>query len=244
MGSAKKGIDFLSERDAFFHCQDTPVTENGEIVSIGGYKIGDVVWKTEKKPYRIVDIKSLSLFDYRFDFFVKTLASTFITPMIFHSKNHCLWDTGFINTYVGDLQHGVDVDEEMIFFLYRYDGRIQSENYIKLLSEMDGFLGEYSPDDYHRIIVFEAPEKYRENLLLFSEGRYSQFSDEYKSKICTFHSQTGNELVKSILYRLEGRVELLSKTYNVHPDDLEELYPPPVMMKEVYTQELNLNVIF
>jgi hypothetical protein len=47
-------------------------------------------------------------------------------------------------------------------------------------------------DNDEILLLFDVPDKYKQDFLLFTEGKYSKMSDEYKSKLVRFYGQISN----------------------------------------------------
>ena len=94
----------------------------------------------------------------------------------------------------------------------------------------------------YNIEIYNVPEEWAEDYYQFMSGSYTNFSEEYKQRLLHFWDKDENSELYKILYRIypDNRMELeLEK--DIDFDALDEFYPPPNIINEIYENEGTYN---
>lgn len=135
----------------------------------------------------------------------KTEATRFLLPMLgdkYHRDNFFV-NAHFMNAYIGD-SNKPEYDNH-ILLRYNY---LPTNFYLKFDKELivqKGVIGEYDYGDNRTVMyVFKVPGEFQEDYNKFLDGKYSEFSTNYKLRILKFWSLDywgRDNLLASILFR-------------------------------------------
>lgn len=150
----------------------------------------------------------------------------FIIPMIGVPRFNSL-----INCYLGDNTKHPELNFKGIFL---HTSAVESA----LVSNPYYYLS-YELDDGTYMFVFKIPTHYEKDYLLFCEGKYSQFSDDYKARLCSM--QTVSPLINSdvyqIIYKTPKKRQSIEDKIGMKLLDSEEVCSIPDLDKEIYDTE-------
>jgi len=143
---------------------------------------------------------------------------------------------GFINCYIGDSRWN-DSFNEKIYVLCRKNKdyflkNIHKHDKGKLLLVID-------PHYELTLLIFKTPNKYKVDYYKFLQGKYSQFSEEYKQQICKYFPRYIEEDGKSrlhnnyaILYPDKKYRKMLEARLGASLNDNSEIYSIPNIEEE------------
>lgn len=135
----------------------------------------------------------------------------------------------FANCYIGDANH--PELGKRIFLLYNYFLTVEYVKFERKLELMSEFSTDFDyADDQQVMYVFDIPEQYAKDFQLFQEGKYTEFSDEYKQAILKFWGEDKPGLYHSILYATEESED--GEIF--HDVEGNEIWPKPVLTREIY----------
>jgi len=135
----------------------------------------------------------------------------FIMPMIGISSNY----RNLINCYLGDSTYPKYNYSKILVELKFKDNNILKNIYLE---------DSYETKQNTCIYVFKVPEEFEKDYYLFLQGKYSQFSDKYKSKILNQVQikPIQNSYVYKILYKTADlKAELEERIGQELPTDAE-----------------------
>lgn len=219
-------------------------TEKGKIITLFGeglkFSIGEI-WLEKKFPYKISSIvKSANQSNVQV-FILKIAAQSkstvFIAPMLGGIKAEYLGNQNLINCYLAD--EGSYMDYNKIILSYRFSGAVTFSEFESRISKHHYYDSEYEPDSHHINYVFNIPEHLVEDYRLFLDGKYSEFSNDYKQQILKFHNFREEGSTGGVLYKSKKRREtLINKLYSridksQFPEDAE-LLSKPVLLSETF----------
>lgn len=114
-----------------------------------------------------------------------TCTTIFMLPAIGESYSELI-KYGFINAYVNDVMYDMPHGKS-IFLLYkpeRFDALQSRINHLRLKKMITD---DYDYEDGYVVTVHPIPTKWMKDYTLFRQGKYSQFSEEYKSLFPRFN---------------------------------------------------------
>jgi len=233
------------------------VDNNGNItgLSIDGYEIlaEDAIiiniFDKQKRPFKIKDIK-VSRREYSYSLFSTRLtkASKYIMPMIRTSnqtRTSMKYTSHFINCYVGTEDEGY-MDE--FHLVYRYSADLTFKAFEESMVNHELFDRRVDIDYQHVMYTFIMTDENKEIFKLFKEGKYSEFSDEYKNKIISFNinpalvnaSDIKNTIDYGVLYKTDKQRESIENLVGEKIGKDLELLSIPYESEEVYTGDIEI----
>src|SRR6185437_16089915 len=111
----------------------------------------------------------------------RNLTTTYLLPAILNTHGiplKKLEDFGFINAYLLDVNYERTFDS-CLHLLFKVDLPILFGEFIEKYT--NEIIEEYDPYPGYTVLVFAFPVKYIHNYQKFLEGKYSLFTDDYKS---------------------------------------------------------------
>ena len=166
----------------------------------------------------------------------KTHTTKFVLPMIFDNnvKYDKILTEGFKNAYIADVDNP---DSDSSIVLLHNNPMIP-----KLVLEQPKQSYESTPIEEDSMIytieVYGVPEEWAEDYYQFMSGSYTNFSEEYKQRLLHFWDKDEDSELYKILHRIlpNNHVELTLEK-DIDFDALDELYPPPNIINEIYDNE-------
>ena len=196
----------------------TPVKKDGQIIALkssdnkGPTFTRGLTLEIKKRKYKVEIIKQVkirSTIYYDISIAKRTKSSTFIFPMLTGNRRLFLWNTLFVNCFLH-----TDEDSNCISLLYRWSSDSLFLKFEKALSKFKSFKKRYDPNPNYVMFVFNVPEKYKKEYVLFLKGKYSKFSQDYKLHILDFHGLEMDSEVSQILFRSKKRKKALETKLN------------------------------
>tara|TARA_R110002167_G_scaffold9799_7_gene45266 strand:- start:66 stop:824 length:759 start_codon:yes stop_codon:yes gene_type:complete len=178
----------------------------GDCVEINNirYKINFIQKITKNK------IKAYEIFSSK-----RTKSSNFILPMIGGDRKLLFWDRLFVNCYIEN--------DDTILLVYRISLDPMFIRFQEALEKFK-FLKEVRfPHPEYIIFAFSVPTKYNRDFNHFINGRYSQFSNDYKLKILDFHFLDMEGQTAQILFKASIRKKQLEETLGCILEEESEL---------------------
>ena len=203
-----------------------PQYEEEDIVSLAmpdNYfiAVGDTI-RIKDEPYKINIINKIEekgIISYHLKTAERTKTSIFILPMLSGNRNLFLYDTHLINAFIG-----VEDIKDHLVLLYRWSEDPFFAKFDLALRKFPTFIKAFDPGPNHTVYIFEIPDKYLKEFVLFKEGKYSKLADEYKLKILEFHHMSADSALAKILFKsFERKAELEKKLDAELPEDSELL---------------------
>lgn len=219
----------------------TPVTKNGEIVKLKSSDTGPTFTKgltveIKKRKYKVEIIKRVRIRSkvyYDISMAKRTKSSTFIFPMLTGNRRLFLWDSLFVNSFLH-----TEEDPNCISLLYRFSADLLFLKFEKALSKFKNFKRRYDPSPNYVMFVFNVPENYEDEYILFINGKYSGFSQDYKLQILNFHNLEMDSEVAQILFRHSRRRRALEEKLNCELPEGSELLSIVEKEDETYDPEV------
>ena len=121
----------------------------------------------------------------------------------------------FKGCFIGDKDYP-ELDNH-VFLLYEFTGHTWFLEFETKLKDHDQFITGYEPDKKHSMYVYEIPEKYKDDLALLKQSKYSQIKDSAKQQILSFYQEVYPESVKTlenVLYKKEDSYLSWEKVIN------------------------------
>ena len=160
----------------------------------------------------------------------KTQATRFMLPLVSaHSGEQfpSYLKDGFENCYL--------YSEDKIILVYTITDDIKNldENFSKNKLFVDSIdIGNEQKVGY----IFNIPEEYKNDMELFKEGKYSEFSDDYKQLILKFWDIAGSyNVFQGILYKTQQGKEYYEQENNSKETAEGEYWPKPNIEKEQFS---------
>ena len=183
--------------------------------------VGDTI-RIKNEPYKVNIIKQIkkdNVISYHLKTAERTKSSIFILPMLSGNRNLFLYDTHLINAFLGF----EDIKNHLVL-LYRWSSDPLFAKFDLALRKFPTFVKAINADPTHTVYIFSIPDKHLKNFKLFTKGKYSKLTDDYKLKILDFHHMTADSALVKILFKsYERKAELEKKLDAELPEDSELL---------------------
>lgn len=188
--------------------------------------------------------------DKRKDFKIGVInkSDIYITPMLYETEValrnlHVFPQNCYKNTFLGDKTTN-NIDKIML--LYQLPKQTPEaveawNNFEVFLISLPDYVSDYKADKYHRMFVYNIPEKWKEDYNKFIKWKPSTFSKEYKDHINFFY---GNLLkykpdspILGVLHKTEERFKFLENQFNIDIPRNQEASSVPYWDEEYYQEE-------
>lgn len=193
------------------------------------------VISVDKQKYKIIKIDKMDSGDFGSGYYlwshILNKSYHFIMPVLGSQSPKFRVNNEFCNCFIG--MEGEEEYGEYVYLLYRFNGSKEFLDFEFSLKNHPMYLTSINPDPYHIMYKFRIPERYKEDINLITEGKYSYVSKPYKDRILNFHLNA-NTALEEILNRSEIRRKSMEIEYNCTiPEDVD-LLSVPVVEKEIY----------
>jgi len=158
-----------------------------------------------------------------------TAATMFIFPMFKGDKHLYMYDSLFVNCFIGTPKH-----KKCIALLYRFSGDATFLKFEQALSKFEGFIEASDPSHGYVMFTFKVPEEHLADYNHFVNGKYSKMDPRYKNKILSFHEFGQHGELAQILYKTNERKLRLEKQLGVKLSDDAELHSIIDIDKETF----------
>jgi hypothetical protein len=195
--------------------------------------LGETIRPRTKSPYRVnlirPGLQTGKTVCYDLSTARLTDSSIFILPLMGMNRTLMLWDSLFVNAFIG-----TEEDKDCIAILYRFSGEPRFTKFESALCSFRNFRKREDPDPYHVLFVFDVPEEAKSSYDAYLNGRYSMIDDMWKLRILEFHDFDIDGHTGKILFQSPNlRAQLEEKLDVVLPKDAE-LHSKPDLKFEVY----------
>jgi hypothetical protein len=211
-------------------------TEEGLEVKVGG-----TVYPLPKSPFRVNKIVPMvvggKLMGYRLYNSLLTSSSTFALPFLGVNQKWFLWDSLFINCFIGTTPEDTG---KVIALLYRFSGKPVFLKFESAMCAFRNFIKRYDPDPYHVMFVFDVPTAAVKSYEHFVNGRYSEIDGIWKLKIMDFHGFDIDGHTGKILFKSETLRKDLESKLDVELSAEAELHSAPDLEFEVFNPDYYL----
>jgi hypothetical protein len=146
----------------------------------------------------------------KLDVFTKTKTCTYILPML--SMELSTFKGQVVNAFLGDNEQ--PQWDNHIFVLFKFSAKAPFIEYEKTLEGNHLYAGSYDPDDRFVMKVFKVPERFQEDYNKFKDSKFSQISNELKTRIVAFHQLPQDHPIVDVLYKREAAFQRLEAQLN------------------------------
>ena len=199
-------------------------------------KLGDTIRPRAKSPYRVNVIRAHTEIG-KVKFYDLTVArltdsSIFVLPLMGMNRKLMLWDSLFVNAFVG-----TDMEDDCIALLYRFSGEPTFAKFESALCSFRNFRRREDPDPYHVLFVFDVPDDAKSSYQAYKEGKYSMIDDIWKLRILEFHDFDIDGHTGKILFQAPSLREQLEEELDVKLPANAELHSKPNLDIEIFDRE-------
>jgi hypothetical protein len=126
--------------------------------------------------------------------------------------------------------------DKHVFLVYKYSPKPLFETFINKLKNNSNFVLDDDLDKYTVMLIYKIPKEFEHTLKMFDLGKYSQFSNEAKSRILSFFSAKEEDIFNpvGVLYKKLWRKEDIERSIGMKLPDNAELSSIPNIDKETY----------
>ena len=221
--------------------------QDGEIIrlyddeGINWVKLGGTVYPRPKSPFKVNIIKPAVINDrllgYNAYTALLTSSSTFVLPFLGVSRKWFMWDSLFINCFVGTNPEDMG---RVIALLYRFSGKSEFLKFESAMCAFRNFVRRYDPDPYHVMFVFDVPKSATKSYEHFINGKYSDIDDIWKLKILEFHGFDIDGMTGKILFQADSLRKEIEKKLDVDLPPGAELHSVPNLELEIFNSDYYL----
>lgn len=203
--------------------------------------------RSDKDIAKVIEEKyvtSTSLYDGKY-----TKTTQFILPAVGINLKNQLVFRFFINAYVGDKGHE-NAYERPIFVLFGTED-VKNPYWLKTynaLTESKNYTTDYDcgiQDNKHLVMmIFQVPKQFVDDYYNFKKGKYSKFSEEFKSKFPQYIKEGTGPEKESIIWQVINKADSLKREVErefMMPEgsmnDAEEIWDIPRRNREYYRYE-------
>jgi hypothetical protein len=199
-------------------------------------KLGDTIRSNAKSPFRVNLIRPVTyegkIVAYDLSVGRLTDSSIFIMPFMGMNRKLMLWDSLFVNAFLGTPD-----DTDCIAILYRFSGEPKFTKFESALCSFRNFRTRKDPDPYHVLFVFDVPDDAKDSYYSYREGKYSMIDDIWKLRILEFHDFDIDGHTGKILFQAPSLREELEAALDVTLPEDAELHSKPNLDVEIFDPE-------
>jgi len=164
-----------------------------------------------------------------------TRSTTYILPLLGNNRADFPSDS---HTFLGDVNREEFKNKILLLIKKRTDPWfVQNLESLILKEEYET---SYDCNNNYLMLVYNIPEKYKDNYFKFKEGKYSLFDDEYKRKVLSFHNLGTHSAIGKVLYRDITLYKEWEKVLGVPIPRTQEIGNMPNLKEEYYNEgEMN-----
>jgi hypothetical protein len=152
--------------------------------------------------------------------------STFLLPLLNKTKNQLKYDTYFVNAYLTK-------DRKHLCLLYRFTGTKHYKEFEDSMLKEKLCIKHIDYDPYHVMYLFRIPDKFKEDVNFFIEGKYSKFSNTLKSLIFRFYGSSTETVIFQVIHKSPQLKAMIENDLHVKLDDDMELASKPILEQEI-----------
>lgn len=179
--------------------------------------------------YKIGYIEKLGKNHYCIGTHRRNRSSIYMFPIIGGMKKNFLYDTYFVNAYIGKNDTS---NEGFLYLLYRFlpnPSYLQFEEYI---TKHPLYLSKEELDKRYTVFKLNIPQEHLIDVEMFKVGKYSKFTEVLKKKIKFFHDLKNESKSIQILYKTQQLKTKMEKELEVKLND-SELETIPKLEEEI-----------
>ena len=217
----------------------TPHYFNGEIVSLKTENYNIVIgqkFAVGRRNYKInIITKKIvnSTITYELSSGKLTKSSLFIFPMLDGNRNLYMFDSLFVNCFIGTEEY-----KNHIVLLYRFSGDSTFLKFEEALLKFRGFVKTYDPSPEYVIFIFKIPSTQEKNYNCIINGKYSKVDILYKNKILEFHNFTTEGDLAQILFKSKNRKKRLEQQLEIELPKHAELHSIMDLEAETFNPDI------
>ena len=153
--------------------------------------------------------------------------TTYLLPLIGKTKQTLKFNSYFVNSFI-------DESLQYIGILYRFTGTQLYKEFEETIMKDKLYIKHIEYDPYHVMYVLRIPDEYHRDIENFLIGKYSQFSDNLKKRIISFHGINRDSFIYQVIYKSENLRRLMEKDLGSPIEKDSELSSVPVLDHEHY----------
>ena len=158
----------------------------------------------------------------------KNKSSEFILPMLGGNKKLFFYNSLLLNCYIGTTE-----DKNCIVAVYKDSNSLLFNKFERAIIRLKSFVKAYDVDNYI-VFIFSIPKHHKKNYKKFIDGKYSEFSLEYKLQILDFHNQEIDDRLGTIVFKSEHRRQEMEEVLDAEISKDSELYSVPNIEEEIF----------
>ena len=192
-------------------------------------KVGESIklsYGNKESTFFIRNIEHVSKNRYRFFSTKITKARHFIMPCLGKTKDFWHYDTWLHNCYIGP-------DTNDIVLVYRFGKNPKYLEFENSLRQYPNYFMTSEPTYDLTCFHFRVPKEHEEDIKLFIEGKYSNFSEKLKTKILNFHKFEPFGKTWKILYKDSKLREQMELDFGVVIHKDLDLFDIPNIKEEI-----------
>lgn len=212
-------------------------TSEGEVIIGQGNKFKITLY-VEGEPFQTdYTIQAIypsidGMYDYVASVEEYNKANKFLLPILTHNCAYFACKSYMINTYLS-------ADLKNLLVKYRFSKHDTFGNLEERLTSHDFFVDFYDVDKNFVAYKFRIPEKYNQDIQMFLEGKYSQFSGDLKTRVKLFYDLNKSSDMMQVMYKSEILRRDLEKFLGLTLDKDSELESKPVQKQEIWKEKLS-----
>lgn len=202
---------------------------------------GDTVYPRAKSPFKVNKIfqgvVGSKITHYSLMNATLNTSSIFMLPFLGGSRKLYLWDSLFINAFIGTCPEDTG---KVLALLYRFSGEQLFLKFENALCSFRNFIKKVDVDSYHVLFIFDVPSSASKSYEMFVQSKYSEIDDIWKLKILEFHGFDIDGTTGKILFQSESLRKELEEKLDVKLPQEAELHDSLDLKFEVFDSEYYL----
>jgi len=157
----------------------------------------------------------------------RTKSSYFLLPMLGYNRDYFKWDNLFINSYTSCPEYD-NPENKYLYVVCKYLPIKSFDILEKDMLKLSTFV-EMKQNNNYVIYINKIEEKFKKDVELFNNGKYSELSEFLKRRIMYFHNTDKESEIGQILYKDEKRRKQLEFEFAAKiPKELDLLDKPDI----------------
>jgi len=157
------------------------------------------------------------------------LCCTFVLPMC--EINYRSFPSNFINAYLND-------NYQILVIFEKHSENRTFETFADYIKSNKNYKGSFEEED-EVILIFDIPNRNKENYDLFIDGKFSKFTKEFKSLLCNYYGTQSEKNTYKVteyntIYPEKFKRQQIADRLGVSISDIEEVMDKPDLNKEQY----------
>jgi hypothetical protein len=221
--------------------QFIPEYKDADIIMLAGedatFSVGSILRPKPKTPYKVNIISRLfgsngMVVGYDLSLAQLNLSSIFAAPMLGGNRKLFLWDSNFVNAFIGTKE-----DQDVICLLYRFSAEPLFYKFENALESFRTFKYKIDTDAYHTLYVFNIPETSKSSYEKFINSEYSKIDDIIKLKILDYHSFNMDGQTAKVLYKSNALKQELENKLDCSIPTEQELHSKIRPELEIFNED-------